>query len=454
MSSGLLFVLSDDPISRIVASVTKQEFSTLGYYYSYGKGFKVHLTDPFGHPLYECEDLNSLASNPIVRRVSIRPVKPEYENAFRLSLSRAPNKPVENIKEGIYELFGFPSPPGKGFSPLGMMETVMRSMGHPLQQSPVCTIYGSGFEGCLAPPRKEKNIGASVQVLAYLASQLNQQTCPEVTTNGVKLPAQIQSYILDEEFFAPMQHLRLTREGDNYKSLRAVYEEQLPILKKGIETFLGMLKEPGFLFIVAKGARNQSTRLIEESLKDCLALQDSLFQEAGPLLPPDKSKKFREALVFERKKASSLLGGDPGGPVDQGGIPEPPSSGGGGYLESFRELLVETITRQKPLDLRHLVEIHNGLGGEEIDVGNLLRRVRRVKGSYHLSAGEVGIVLKSGDRLNLSLNSPDLTCFDYETLVEILDSLDSLAQDPLYDELRTNLAEEIASYSSSHGKDF
>ena len=33
MRSGLIFIRSDDPISRIIMSITKQDYSFIGFYY-------------------------------------------------------------------------------------------------------------------------------------------------------------------------------------------------------------------------------------------------------------------------------------------------------------------------------------------------------------------------------------------------------------------------------------
>jgi hypothetical protein len=121
--------------------------------------------------------------------------------------------------------------------------------------------------------------------------------------------------------------------------------------------------------------------------------------------------------------------------------------GKGKNLSPLKNILLSALRGGEKIDLRDLVEIYNSLSEDQISLNSVLenRSHKKVKGEYFLSPGKVGIVLRSGDRLSISLSCSDFSHFDYETLVEILDALE---KDSMYDEIRTRIAEELASYSS------
>jgi len=425
MSCGIVLALSNDPLSKITVSVTKQEFSTIGYYYTFGSTTKVFLRDPFGLPLYETASLEELKQCPLLRRLAIRPIKPELETAFRLSLAKKETCGLREIKEGIYQLFGFPSTPTKNLSSLGLVSNIISRMGKTLVNSNVNTLYGSGYEDCIAQPSKDKGgIEGTIQVLSYAASFFNQNTSPEITTDGKKLPWQIQSYILDEELFLPLQEFILP--SSNEKEIKKAFLKQRPRMEEGIKTFFSMIQDPGFLFLVTKGCYNQGQKLLQDSLVE---VTDLLPRVSNFI----KNKDLLEEINFQTVKLSALLGKkvDKEEKID-------------GPLDCFKQVLLGAIERKEKLDLRVLVEIYQELSGEELRFASS----KKIKGTYFLSPGTVGIILSSGDRINLPLSNPDLSSFDYETLLEILEKLNAIASDSSYDELRTNLAEELASYSS------
>lgn len=427
MTSGILLALSDDPLSRITISITKQEFSSIGYYYSYGNIVKVFLRDPFGLPLYEYTDLNSLRNSPLLRRLALRPIKPELEKSFRLSLAKRDPIGLREIKEGIYQLFGFPST-SSSLSSLGLLSNILSRMGKSLSPSNVNTLYGSGYEDCISSPTDKGGIEGTIQVLSYFAAYFNQNTSPEVTTDGKKLPCQIQSYILDKEIFGPLQELQCTADPSQRKEgMKKAFLLQRPRLEEGMKVFLSMLQDPGFLFLVSRGSYNQSQKLLQDSL---IEVQELLPRLRGEI----KQKAIREELEFQENKLSILLGREK----------EERSSQPSNPLSLFKEILLSSLEKREKLDLRDLIEIYQELSGEELR----FTASKKIKGKYFLSPGTVGIVLKSGDRISLPLSNPDLYLFDYETLLEILEKLDSLAEDSSYDEIRTLIAEELASYSS------
>lgn len=431
MSCGIVLVLSDDPVSRITVAITKQEFSSVGYYYKYGSMTKIILYDPFGLPLYNCDTLSALISCPFVRRVALRPIRPELENAFRMALTKVPASGMSNPKDMLYFLFGFPTTNDK--SSLSCIESILNRMGKSVPPFPINTLYGSGYEDCISPPCREKGILAHVQIFSYLASSLNQQSSPQVTTDGKKVPAQIQSYILDEDLFTPLQELKSFSPCSDLEMLKKVYQKQLPLLSSLLSTFASLLHEPGFLFLVAKGSRNQNIALLQESLQEAL----QLCGECLSRLPPCA---LHEELDFQRQKAQPLLNAE--SKESSHLVLENKSD-----LSSFKSILLSALEGGTKIDLRDLVEVYNSLAQEGIDLNSILgkKSYKKIKGEYFLSPGKVGIVLRSGDRLSIPLSCSDFSHFDYETLIEILDALGS---DPLYDEIRTRVAEELASYSS------
>nr|WIL02857.1 hypothetical protein Cbor_135 [Cedratvirus borely] len=433
MSCGIILVLSDDPLSRITVAITKQEFSSIGYYYKYGSTTKISLSDPFGLPLYNCDTLSALLSCPFVRRVALRPIRPELENAFRMSLIKSTPTGMSNAKDMLYFLFGFPTANDK--SSLSSIESILSRMGKSVAPFPINTLYGSGYEDCISPPSKEKGILAHIQIFSYLASSLNQQTSPQVTTDGKKVPSQIQSYVLDEEVFSPLQEVKSFSTCSNLEVLKKVYQRQLPVLSQLLSTFASLLHEPGFLFLVAKGSRNQNINLLQESLQEAL----QLCSESLSHLPPSP---LHEELDFQKQKAQPLLSQE---------IKESShfvlESKEKKDLSAFKKILLSALKGGEKIDLRDLVEVYNSLSEERIEL-NSVKSYKKVKGEYFLSPGKVGIVLRSGDRLSISLSCSDFSHFDYETLVEILDALDNFSNDSMYDEIRTRIAEELASYSS------
>lgn len=436
MSCGIVLVLSDDPLSRITLSISKQEFSSIGYYYKYGNTTKISLNDPFGLPLYNCDTLSSLLSCPFVRRVALRPVRPELENAFRMALTKVAPLGMSNVKDMLYFLFGFPMANDK--SSLSCIDSILSRMGKSVAPFPINTLYGSGYEDCISPPCKEKGILAHIQIFSYLASSLNQQSSPQVTTDGKKVPSQIQSYILDEEIFTPLQEVKSFSTCSNLEVLKKVYQRQLPLLSQLLSGFASLLQEPGFLFLVAKGSRNQTISLLQESLQEALQLCSQCLSS----LPPSP---LHEELDFQKQKAQPLLSTE--NRESSHFVTESTTSKD---LSPLKNILLSALQGGEKVDLRDLVEVYNSLTQDQIDLNSVLgkRSYKKVKGEYFLSPGKVGIVLRSGDRLSIPLSCSDFTHFDYETLVEILDSLSSFSQDSMYDEIRTRVAEELASYSS------
>nr|WIL04017.1 hypothetical protein Clen_87 [Cedratvirus lena] len=438
MSCGIILVLSDDPLSRITVAITKQEFSSIGYYYKYGSMTKIILNDPFGLPLYNCDNLSSLLSCPFVRRVALRPVRPELENAFRMALTKSAPLGMNNAKDMLYFLFGFPMSNDR--SSLSSIDSILNRMGKNVAPFPINTLYGSGYEDCISPPCKEKGVLAHIQIFSYLASSLNQQSSPQVTTDGKKVPSQIQSYILDEEVFSPLHEVKSFSVCSNLDELKKVYQKQLPLLSQLLSSFASLLHEPGFLFLVAKGSRNQNISLLQESLQEALQLCTQCLSS----LP---SSPLHGELEFQKQKAQPLLSREN---KEASHLVLEKKEEGRGNLSSFKSILLSALQGGEKLDLRDFVEVYNSLTEDQIDLNSILgkRSYKKVKGEYFLSPGKIGVVLRSGDRLSISLSRSDFSCFDYETLVEILDALDNLGPDLMYDEIRTRVAEELASYSS------
>lgn len=431
MSCGIVLLLSDDLLNKITASLTKQEFSTIGYYYSYGKQVRVEVTDPFGGNLYGCTTLEELVSCPFVRRICLRPIKKEYEARFRMALAKVKFRSLKNEKDMLYSLFGFPTCSESGSSSLERIDSILTRMGNALPQVNINTLYGSGYESFVSPPSREKGVQAKVQILTYLASSLNQQTAPEITTDGKRLPAQIQSYVLDETIFGEMEVIKRECSSD-LNVLREVYERQLPLFRRLCNSFVDLLSDTGFMFLVARGSRNQNVKLSKECLEEVF----NLCVEAVSHLPQSKYASLHSELQLQASKVSSLLEKNtllpPSGEQTQASP-----------ISSLEKIIGECLQGQ-PLDVNKLTEIYSDLSGQRIKMPSGTHRIR---GEYHFSPAQVGIVLKSGSRVNLSLSCEDFSNFNYETLMEILVALDNLSEERIYDELRTKIAQELASYN-------
>jgi hypothetical protein len=127
-SVGLVFVKSDDPVSRLTIAITKQDFSSIGFYYTTTTGGRkrtnVILMESFGllapkwsHDGYTMEDL---LNNALVTRVAIKPLKApgdrsdlsacsakRLEANFRAAIAKVLSEgPEISIRESLQQLFG------------------------------------------------------------------------------------------------------------------------------------------------------------------------------------------------------------------------------------------------------------------------------------------------------------------------------------------------------------
>lgn len=443
---GFLLVLGDDLISRLVVSITKQEFSSIGFYYlsTLTNSYQVYLTDPLGNHIYGKDiDLKVLCSNPLIRRLVKRPLlcpidrKSRVEDKFRLAISKFRSHPADPLHL-LHQLFGYPSS-SRGITALDRADQMMEILGQRLPQVNCNTLYGSGFESFLDPPSGHRGIDSRIQIFAYLASYLNQTTPLGQSSDGSRPPAQIQSYITDDTFLGTPENLSLTKKDSRTSALQTSYDSQIDIVQKLTAEFTQLLKDPGFSHIVSKEMKNQTLKLIHQSFLRSLKKKRLMIEALSQIVPQNVMASYLADFNIEQVEAGLLLGEN----LEPVPVPEQENP-----VSKLRELVSTAINESESIDLRQLVNISNQLSlsmsQPQIQIPSQLRR----KGSFYLSPEQVQLKLKSGSSINLPCHGADLSNFDYEVLVEILEALEKMSEVSVYDSLRTQIAQEIASFPS------
>ncbi|SNW62946.1 Hypothetical protein ORPV_1042 [Orpheovirus IHUMI-LCC2] len=221
--SGLIFIQSHDAVGRITMAITKQEYSTIGLYYTTtffnGKiNHAVLLIDVFGlKPPTWCNagiTIQDIVNNPLVTKVVVKPLKSIYHSngsinteatnlrkeQFRRAIASIWMKGVSlDIQQSLYQLFGYryKNSTNRPVSAIEMVNKVVKTMGYYDQIEQSGSKVLDLKNKLSVPDFLESNTKGQIDFLTNMALPLNQQVLDRPSlTNKV-----IQSYFGNNPLF-------------------------------------------------------------------------------------------------------------------------------------------------------------------------------------------------------------------------------------------------------------
>jgi hypothetical protein len=244
---GILFAATRDPLSSIYRAVTKQDFSSIGFYHTTTIGGKrkvrVILLDPFGEKTPWVSDkttLEDLCNNPRILSLAKRELNSEKKREFLLSVGSETNKVTssqENIRYLLLQMMGVRTE-NRGISALDILSNVMEAVGESV--SPQWKISTASLESIA---ESSQRLGR-LDILSLMASQLTS------ANSGQK---QISSYLNTHPSFGELVHLPLREFLPS--EILAAEQELISSYCRHIETIARvftqlLLSDPEFLSTV------------------------------------------------------------------------------------------------------------------------------------------------------------------------------------------------------------
>jgi hypothetical protein len=506
---GLIFIATEDAPSLVTSAITKQPFSTIGFFYKTSMSGKLEvnivLVDVYRFTIPDWlgngASLRDLINNDLVSKISIKglsAIRDEDgeidENAteclcteFRQAIAQVVGNGTEtSLTEIICQLFGHKiDKPTSGVTPVEMVNRVIATIGKSDAIKPDGSLSASAMRALEGPDVLGSDISSKGRMMQILAANFNQQ---EVNDPSVANKL-MQSYIVENDLFDDLIDIPLP-ERDPHK-LRERQEVTLMLqsnyMERAVEQFVQMLvTDQGFYETVVSGF-NQ-TRMISQSKetdyrKSILALADD-SEELGRLLV-----KWINSGEVQYTKLLSLLSkvDDTKDMIsyrhdicigDRIKLP---------LVDSSKLLLL-----RKDVDTRHdsrylvgaymalrgqfndiLRDINTGAGGRDpvIDINAMVKNMndmaiamgicthplvpiegecsyRAIINVTSVPPTRVPLVLKSGECVSLPLFNADLAQFDRCTLEEILETLDTHSTaDYRFNTLRRDITARLAMFA-------
>jgi hypothetical protein len=305
--AGIIFVTADDPISKFTVAITKQEYSSIGFFcpttISGYLEILVILIDVFGtgKPSWIVSDsytLNDLLTNHLVKKVAIKKLRPIYKfktdvrgkneidtdatsrlhARFRIAITELQGDEYDlPLIDAIYQLFGHPIPQVSGESPhppkkskmtaVEMVNKVIYSMGEWDKVPQNGSLNMSQLKKFSNMKEVSNDASGKLQIISMLGAPFIQQEVPLPSVSN-KL---IQSYIVNNDLFEdlieiPIPSRDLVKMELAKNDAIKVYRNYL--VKIIATTIDEMLKNPAFFDTVIRGI-NQ-TQKIKEAEKQSL----------------------------------------------------------------------------------------------------------------------------------------------------------------------------------------
>ena len=282
--AGLIFVRSEDIVSQVAISITKQPYSNIGFFYKKtirGQtkiGLVILDVNRFSTPewLHEGDTLEELISNPLVSSIALKGLSPlrnkqgqideqeteKLHTKFRAAIAKVTARGhKQSSHETIAQLFGYEvKHPSKGVTAVEMVNRVIVEMG----KSELIPQNGSLDAETLRllEPPEHLSIDArgKIQMIQVLTSKFNQQ---EIDRPGVAEKL-MQSYIIDNGLFDDLIEIELPERNlhNLRRAQRASEALNRSYLARLADTFISMsIEDQGFYETVARGV-NQ-TRSVE-----------------------------------------------------------------------------------------------------------------------------------------------------------------------------------------------
>jgi len=496
--AGIILVSGQDPISRLTMSITKQEFSSIGFYYTTtvtgNRKILVFIMDTFGGKRPEWlkpgDTLEDLINNPLIKQLAIKQLNPvmdengiinveetrQLEAAFRSAIAQVMSMGSENsIREAIEQLFGYRvDNPTTSNTAIEMVNRVIKNIGK-WEEVPQNHIISLEDYDILKPPTpNQMDARAKIQLVGYLGSGFNQQVVP----NPDVANKQIQSYIVPNKLFGNLYYIKLPARDPQQEELEMSKSlmEQRPYLTKAISTFIDMiLMDQEFMTVVLKGIHNGkfreevSNNVLKECLKDLIKNKNNLITMIlkwmhDKHLNLDELKSIITSFNDEKKKYSLLLGEKMPESILSSSINHNKlvflNSNDANNLNqvitnlyhNIKNAIVDAKNQNTiKFNLNDMIDSINHLC--EIS-GNTLPKLHKLDHETSMSAiaytnkhnsQKIPINLKSGHKIIIPLKNAKLNNFTRDELLEILQTLDFTPDfSHKYDDLRAALAKELS----------
>lgn len=499
--AGILFVRSEDPVSWLNISVTKQTYSSMGFYYrttaSGVDRVQVVMVDALRMIRPKWLDpgatLDDLIASNLVSALAIKQLRPvlddegnvdaekteELQECFRAAIAKVSCSGHEVSKrEYIWQLFGHrvkcPTP---SVTAVEMVNRVVELMG---RSADVPQQGGSSPNSTDLLTQSDEfgtNANGKIKVLTMLGVTMKQQ---EVSNPNVANKL-IQSYIRDNDLFGELQKLKLPkRDRIDVESAREdAIEVYQPFLSEVSALFVDMLfHEQGFFETLVSGI-NQSKGILElddvstgramvgfsDDFRSVIKLVDSSIK-SGCLdykgLKESVCKYVNDKAKVEISTGCSL-GPNPVLPDLCKDIVVNVKTG----KKSGRKKFIGAVTGLRD----HVAQMVEQVRCEEdvyVDINLLSYLVNQLVSTTAVPGGDIPNIdgefsvegnivvtndqgakfpmqLSSGKRIVISTRNYDLSRFKKRELEEILCGLDYLAdEDPLLEQLRTAITNVLA----------
>jgi len=485
---GLIFVSSSDALSKLVLGITKQEFSSVGFYYHCNMNgrpnINVILIDLFRSCVTEKEiTLDQLLRNPLLNAVAVKRLKPistdgvideyktrQHQANFRSAIAAAVSSKNARLsmRDWLLQLFGHTN--SNNGSGIGLVNSVVRRLGKTDLISPSDTISLNTLR------RLDMIPSTPDEVMGVIASGMNQMS------SG----CQISSYVVDNPLFGDLLFLRLPNIPSNVReeALRNSAKVQGPLLSQAFNEFMDLLfNDPSFFNTIVEGIREGRSRLdnnirtLKEALEisadnrvhdlqrvvnliisgkvDSSQLQQILTDANDDRLQISKIEGFKQ-----KPDLISIPSMDPN--LNVAMVGELKNLGIEKSIINLHQIVSEVCKQARSgttsfLDINRLIEHTNilssslGIPLNDIDPLPEDTSFSVVASSSSSISEEASITLSSGDEVIIPLRGCDLSSVERSILLDILavldDSMDSVdsSEYSAYDSLRSKITEQLSS---------
>ncbi len=500
--SGIIFVRSEDVLSLVCISITKQPYSTIGFFYktsvSGEEKINVILVDVhrFIQPTWldQGASIEDIIRNPLVSSIGIKGLNPALDengkideketqklhSTFRQAIGNVIGHGTgKSYEETISQLFGYKvKHPSKGVTAVEMVNRVIMAMGKWNDVPQDGSLSAEALNLLKAPTLLGYGIESKTKMIQILTSNFNQQEiCDPTVANKL-----IQSYIVDNGVFGEMMRIGLP-DRDPHRVRRAqeaTYILNSDYMAKSVATFTKMLiHDQGFYESILVGF-NQS-RLIDsdgkgnykQDLLDLSSDSDNLVEMVTSWIGSGEisySKVISCLAGMDQtkqrisEKCSVHLNCKKHYPV----------------IDRSKLILIKKDNYQSQdklmigafLALREEIKNLSGQIGSSstpiLSINDLIRPLNDIANSLGLSVPDLKLVggdytapvtvlvksnrpegvpltLKSGTKIILTLVNPNLEGLTKVDLIDILESLDNMASnDHRFDNLRSVVTSKLS----------
>ncbi|PCJ28996.1 MAG: hypothetical protein COA94_02945 [Rickettsiales bacterium] len=487
--AGIIFIQRNDPISTLAMSISKEKYSSMGFYYKtnasgrsetkvlYVEVLKMHRPK-LGESGATIEDL---VSDDLVTLLSIKKLRPsivdgvideietrKIQEYFRIAIAKVTSNESKNTEsELVYQLLGYRDKSDvKCLSIMEMVNEVVKLMGRssdvPLQSSK----QKLGIKTFHNKSKIDGGIEGKFGLISMFGSSFSQS---ESDTNKP-----IHSYSKDNELFGELLNIKLPDRIPIDVKLAKIREIKIyqPILIKMSTIFIDMLlNNQRFFDTLSKGIvqDNVSIEIVRGFSDDFTKLFTLISQsvKSGSL---EYSKLLECSSIHNDRK--NILGKGCESLIQTTELPELVSNilinvnvkcGNNSrrkLVSSLSNLYdhVSYIKNSVDCDSECLVDINllSSIVNNLMEVSSLRRpRICNISGDFERECkinvdNRCGTIypmtMSSGKKIVLNTRYPNLLCYSKKELSEILRSLDNVSvEDEDMDSIRAMLTDILAS---------